>query len=401
MTAAIATGIQTLASMLAAAQGGIPEPSSILINPRRATALGAAIVCGLFLLQYAHRRKAYILLWAAAWLLIAPAMLLVSRGYENELAARFATGLSQLLGVSTDAFRQTTFVNPRRLRWLLAGAAWFLVTPMVFGTATVLVPGYVVSAILLAGAASMYAAILLERRMIGAGLTAFVLLGLTISNVSTAIVIQRLLATGEFLFEISLVTAVLYTFGALGMHLFVFEDMTYELRVTNRRLEDARQELEQAAITDPLTGCHNRRFLDQVADRELQRHSRFNLPLSLLFVDIDQFKRVNDMLGHEAGDRVLRYVANFLKRNIREADYVFRYGGDEFLVLITCSGGEARRKAARLRAAFDAAPEARDLPPGIGLSVGSVEVPAGTRELTPLVREADRRMYEDKKGERR
>ena len=56
---------------------------------------------------------------------------------------------------------------------------------------------------------------------------------------------------------------VLYTFGALGMHLLVFEDMTYELRLTNRRLEAARDELLQAAITDPLTGCHNRRFLDR------------------------------------------------------------------------------------------------------------------------------------------
>ena len=80
-------------------------------------------------------------------------------------------------------------------------------------------------------------------------------------------------------------------------------------------------------------------------DRELQRHDRFKLPLSLLFIDIDRFKAVNDTLGHEAGDRVLHYVARFLKRHIREADYVFRWGGDEFLVLITCSEDEARRKA--------------------------------------------------------
>ena len=77
-------------------------------------------------------------------------------------------------------------------------------------------------------------------------------------------------------------------------------------------------------------------------DRELQRHARFKLPLSLLFIDVDRFKAVNDALGHEAGDRVLRYVSRFLKRHIREADYVFRYGGDEFLVLITCTAAEAR-----------------------------------------------------------
>jgi GGDEF domain-containing protein len=67
-------------------------------------------------------------------------------------------------------------------------------------------------------------------------------------------------------------------------------------------------------------------------------------------------------------------VARFLKRHIREADYIFRWGGDEFLVLITCSGEKAR-------------------PPGIGLSVGWIEVPAQTTDLTPLVRGADTRMY--------
>ena len=145
-----------------------------------------------------------------------------------------------------------------------------------------------------------------------------------------------------------MLNAVLYrSFGALGIHLLVFEDMTYELRTTNRRLEAAREELLQAAITDPLTGCHNRRFLEQVMDRELQRHARFKLPLSLLFIDINRFKAVNDSLGHEAGDRVLQYVARFLKRHIREADYVFRWGGDEFLVLITCAGEEARRARRR------------------------------------------------------
>ena len=172
--------------------------------------------------------------------------------------------------------------------------------------------------------------------------------------------------------------------------------MTYELRTTNRRLEAAREELLQAAITDPLTGCHNRRFLGQVMSRELQRHARFQLPLSLLFIDVDKFKQINDTLGHEAGDRVLQYVARFLKRYIREADYIFRWGGDEFVVLITCGAEEAARKAAALKSSFDAAPEAVELPPGLGLSVGWAEVPPGTEDLLPLVKEADERMYVDK-----
>ncbi len=92
-----------------------PDASSVLINPRHALAFGAAIVACLLLLQYAHRRKPFILLWATGWLLIAPAMLLVAGSYGNPMVGRLAVGLSQLLGVytaalflwSADLFRQT------------------------------------------------------------------------------------------------------------------------------------------------------------------------------------------------------------------------------------------------------------------------------------------------------
>ena len=392
------------AQSILAPSGAVPTPASIPISPPRSAAFGALIVASLLLLQYAHRRKPFILLWALGWLLIAPAMLLIARGYDSSLAGSFAFGLSQFMGICTatlffwsaDLYRQTRLVRASRLRVLIAVGAWFVIAPLLFGPAAVRTPGYLICAIVLAAAGSMYAAVLIERRMIGAGLVAFVLLGLGVSNLTTAVVMPRMLATSQFNFEVLVVNAVLYTFGALGIHQLVFEDMTYELRMTNRRLEAAREELLQAAITDPLTGCHNRRFLEQVMDRELQRHARFQLPLSLLFIDVDRFKQINDTLGHEAGDRVLQYVARFLKRYIREADYVFRWGGDEFLVLITCGAEEAARKAAVLKASFDAAPEAVEMPPGIGLSVGWAEVPPGTVDLLPLVKEADKRMYADK-----
>jgi diguanylate cyclase (GGDEF)-like protein len=388
----------------AQATAAIPTPPAVPISPRRAAAFGAAIVCGLLLLQYAHRRKAFILLWAAGWLLIAPAMLLIARGWDSVLAARAALGFSQFLGICTatlffwsgDLYRQTGYVQPKRLRALAIVGLWFVVAPMIGGPAAVVAPGYLISALLMAAAGAMYGAVLIERKMIGAGLVAFVLLGLAVSNLTTAVVVPRMLATGEFTFQILVVNTVLYTFGALGIHQLVFEDMTYELRMTNRRLEAAREELLQAAITDPLTGCHNRRFLEQIMDRELHRHARFKLPLSLLFIDVNRFKQINDSLGHEAGDRVLQYVARFLTRHIREADYVFRWGGDEFLVLISCEEDEAARKAKVLKATFDAAPEAAELPPGIGLSCGWIEVPSGTTDLMPLVAEADERMYQDK-----
>jgi diguanylate cyclase (GGDEF)-like protein len=381
--------------------------SAILVNPRHAFAFGAALASGLLLLQYAHRRRPFILLWAAGWLLIVPTQLLDMPRISSEVLQREIVGAGQLLRIGTAVlflwsvavFRHPSLAAPGWLRLAIAGAAWFLVAPVVLGPAVVTAPGYVVCALIYAAAGTMHGAVLLERRMIGQGLVAFVMLGLAISNLSLAVIARRAVDADPFVYETLLVNAVLYTFGLLGMHLVVFEDMTYELRITNRRLENAREELVEAAITDPLTACHNRRFLEQVMDRELQRHARFGLPLSLLFIDINRFKAINDSLGHEAGDRVLQYVARFLKRHIREADYVFRYGGDEFLVLITCRGDEAAHKGTRLKMAFDAAPEAHHLPPGIGLSVGSVEVPPGTTDLVPLIHEADQRMYRDKSGQ--
>jgi diguanylate cyclase (GGDEF)-like protein len=366
------------------------------------------MVCGLLLLQYAHRRKPFILAWAAGWLILTPAYLVLSPAYSSVRLTDATVGLSQFLRIgsaifflwSADLYRQTGLIKGRIFRVLAPAAVWFVAAPVVLGPRAVLAPGYLLNAVVLAAAAAMYAAVLIERRMVGAGLTALVLLGLSIANVASAVARVGLPGATQASADLFLVTVALAVLAAVGIHLFVFEDMTYELRMANRRLETAREELLLAATTDPLTGCHNRRFLGQVMDRELQRHTRFGLPMSLLFIDVDRFKAINDTLGHDAGDRVLRYVAGFLTRHIREADYVFRWGGDEFLVLITCVGEEAGRKAAALKKAFDAAPEAIDLPPGIGLSVGSVEVPSGTIDLLPLVSEADARMYQDKAASR-
>jgi diguanylate cyclase (GGDEF)-like protein len=377
-----------------------------VIDPRTAGAVGAAIFCALLLLQYAHRRKPFILAWAAGWLMIAPAFLVLSTAFPNARLTQAAVGASQFLRIcsailflwSADLYRQTRYIRLPWMKLLIPLAAWCLLAPLAFGTRAVLAPGYLINAVLMAGAGSMYAAILVERRMMGAGLTALVLFGLSITNVTSALTLPRSPDAAQTSSDIFLVNVVLSILAALGIHLLVFEDMTYELRATNRRLETVREELLHAATTDSLTGCHNRRFLEQVMDRELQRHTRFGLPLSLLFIDVDRFKAVNDTLGHDAGDRVLQYVARFLKRHIREADYVFRWGGDEFLVLITCVEAEARQKTAALKAAFAAAPEAVELPSGIGLSVGWVEVPAGTTDLLPLINEADVRMYQDKGG---
>ena len=95
---------------------------------------------------------------------------------------------------------------------------------------------------------------------------------------------------------------------------------------------------------------------------------------------------------------MMKRVAAFLVRSVREADYVFRWGGDEFLILISCREEEAARKGKDLRAAFADSPDAGALPRGVGLSVGAAEVTDATVDVMDVVKLADGRMYEDKKG---
>jgi diguanylate cyclase (GGDEF)-like protein len=95
---------------------------------------------------------------------------------------------------------------------------------------------------------------------------------------------------------------------------------------------------------------------------------------------------------------VLLGVAAFLVRHVREADYVFRWGGDEFLILISCGEKEAIHKGADLQAAFAASADAASLPAGVGLSVGVAEVPPAVKDIMDVVKLADERMYADKKS---
>ena len=194
------------------------------------------------------------------------------------------------------------------------------------------------------------------------------------------------------------VTVITTLFVALGMHILVFEDMTDELRLANRRLAGANEEVRRLAITDALTGCHNRRFFDEVERRELERHRRYGTPLSVVFIDVNHFKRLNDTLGHDRGDAVLWMIGNLLKGQVRQSDYAIRWGGDEFLLLLSCGEEEARTKAASLKAAFEQERVGAALPPYLGLSVGVAPV-SPEEGLRAAIREADSQMYGDKLSE--
>src|SRR5713226_5349059 len=165
----------------------------------------------------------YTTLFRSGWLLIAPAFLIVSPAYTSDTMLKIAVGLSQFIRIcsvvlflwSADLFRQTRYLRAPWLKGLAALGAWFVLAPLAFGTRTVLAPGYAITAVALAGTATMYAAVLLERRMIGAGLIALVLLGLAITNVTAVVTVSRALGEGpaSSIFFVNVVLSILAAVG--------------------------------------------------------------------------------------------------------------------------------------------------------------------------------------------
>ncbi len=111
------------------------------------------------------------------------------------------------------------------------------------------------------------------------------------------------------------------------------EEANRRLQRQNQELQGANEVLEQLSITDGLTKLHNHRFFQDYLTREIKRVRRTAEPLSMLLLDIDDFKRLNDRLGHAAGDQLLKAIARTLNDSVRESDFLARYGGEEFVVL--------------------------------------------------------------------
>lgn len=107
-----------------------------------------------------------------------------------------------------------------------------------------------------------------------------------------------------------------------------------QLNEVSKKLIDSNVKLKELAITDELTSLYNRRYFDLRLTEEVSRSDRYKQELSLIMIDFDDFKRHNDTYGHQAGDKLLWGTADLIRKSIRESDMVFRYGGDEFAVLV-------------------------------------------------------------------
>jgi diguanylate cyclase (GGDEF)-like protein len=175
--------------------------------------------------------------------------------------------------------------------------------------------------------------------------------------------------------------------------------LTLESERENAQLQAERERLATEAATDPLTGLSNRRHLQEFLGEQYRISSRYGTPLSVLLIDIDHFKLVNDEHGHPAGDQVLREVALALRESCRQADLCARYGGEEFVVVLPATALEgALELAERLRRAI----EGRALLAGsttlsVTVSVGVTAYRSGGQANADwLIKEADLAMYEAK-----
>jgi diguanylate cyclase (GGDEF)-like protein/PAS domain S-box-containing protein len=178
-----------------------------------------------------------------------------------------------------------------------------------------------------------------------------------------------------------------------------------ELRLVNTELEQRlskiealEKELRELAVRDPLTGLFNRRFLNESIDREIIRSQRAGEPLSVILMDIDHFKMINDMHGHQAGDAFLQIVANRLQNKARRSDMICRYGGEEFLLVLPGVPLEAAaRRAEDLRNSISMTSMTHHgVEIGTTISAGVASFPSSGNTASELLKAADEALYTSK-----
>ena len=200
-----------------------------------------------------------------------------------------------------------------------------------------------------------------------------------------AIVCLPLLARSELLGALSL-----YRAGFEGFTDAEFELIRHFAEVAALALANARSqaELEALARTDDLTGLANRRHLNEQLERELKRATHLRRPLSLLLLDLDDFKQINDSRGHHAGDVALRRIADILAQSLRAQDLAARLGGDEFALLLpNTDNDQARTVSERL---------VEEVVARTGVHISTGIATFASNAVTDLLRVADRNLYESK-----
>jgi diguanylate cyclase (GGDEF)-like protein len=403
-------------SRLERAEWALVRPTPIVtLHIRKVVGYTMLVPAGTLFLLYLFRPRPYVLAGACTW--AAGSLMLLVLSFDSGAAGSASPGTitvgrlglgawavcSLIFGVSLRFasvwFRGTSLI-PRSTFWTLTVAiAW-----TIFGAALlrrpggILVPAFLLMTTWHIMSGYRYLRIAQQYRFVGAALAGAGVIGVAIVNISAATVAIMSGGIGEASTNVAYFNFLASALLILGMHLLIFEDLIEELRNAAAEIAQSRDELKTMAVTDPLTKCYNRRFLYEIAEHELEQHRRYKLPLSLLYIDIDHFKAINDTRGHNTGDEVLKTLGAILGELTRTADYVCRWGGDEFLVLLSAAEPEAKNKANQIRQAFLESAIVQRLPDGVDLSIGCVPVPPETRDFDPLIDQADREMYRRKRA---
>ncbi len=187
--------------------------------------------------------------------------------------------------------------------------------------------------------------------------------------------------------KVSIKTAVVDYFSTIGLddHVLVF-------------IKENMVNVFDAATRDGLTGLYSHEYIENDLDKEYCRAKRYKLPLSLLFIDIDNFKLYNDTFGHKAGDRALAAVARILKESIRKTDKAGRFGGEEFVVILPHTVRANALKIAKKMVRLVEGETAEDgaLPRGLTVSIGAAGMLPEMKESEDLLTAADKAMYRAK-----
>jgi diguanylate cyclase (GGDEF)-like protein len=180
------------------------------------------------------------------------------------------------------------------------------------------------------------------------------------------------------------------------------QEMNADLHERVLQVEELQEELREQAIRDPLTGLFNRRYLDATLEREIGRAQREGYPVSIVMIDVDFFKRINDEHGHPAGDQVLRFLGAQLRAGLRTGDIACRYGGDEFLmVLPNTRVVSARARAEEWRTAVhDSSVYWMEWREATTLSLGVASFPENGSSDAEVMAAADAALYSAKEGGR-
>lgn len=195
----------------------------------------------------------------------------------------------------------------------------------------------------------------------------------------------------------------------LGHLTQVFNQMADKLRsshaevaAASQTLQEQNQLLETLSITDSLTGLYNRSKLDAILNEQIARYKRSRRPFTVLMLDIDHFKTINDSSGHIAGDELLAAVARILAQSIRTVDYAARYGGDEFvIILIDTPAGAALETAERIRSQVEGARySAGEQSVTVTVSVGIAQWQPDDMAPSAVFARADQALYEAKRAGR-